>query len=149
MSFATKSTAAPRQAAAFRTARPAPRTARHARHVCMAKTTLEFIRGVEEPNIPEVRLTRSRDGASGTATFIFQNPTVFDASSELGDITGLYMSDAEGTLTTVNVQAMFKNGKPDKIEATYIMRSSFEWDRFMRFMERFAEDKGMAFSKST
>ena len=57
--------------------------ARQARHVCMAKTALEFIRGVEEPNIPEVRLTRSRDGASGTATFIFQNPTVFDASSEL------------------------------------------------------------------
>lgn len=92
----------------------------------MAKTALEFIRGVEEPNIPEVRLTRSRDGASGTATFIFQNPTVFDASSELGDITGLYMSDAEGTLTTVNVQAMFKNGKPDKIEAVYIMRRRAE-----------------------
>lgn len=30
------------------------------------------------------------------------------------------------------VQAKFVNGKPDKIEVKYVMRSSFEWDRFMR-----------------
>jgi Psb28 protein len=29
------------------------------------------------------------------------------------------------------VQAKFVNGKPDRIEARYIMRSSLEWDRFM------------------
>lgn len=33
---------------------------------------------------------------------------------------------------TVDVQAKFVNGKPDKIECKYVMRSSFEWDRFMR-----------------
>lgn len=83
---------------------------------------IEFIKGVEEPTIPDVKLTRSRDGASGVATFLFQNPTVFEASSEVGDITGLYMVDDEGELQTVEVQAKFVNGKPDKIEAKYIMR---------------------------
>ena len=29
------------------------------------------------------------------------------------------------------MQAKFVNGKPDRIEARYIMRSSLEWDRFM------------------
>ncbi|GAB4820949.1 hypothetical protein N2152v2_007995 [Parachlorella kessleri] len=109
---------------------------------------LEFIKGVEEPSIPDVKLTRSRDGSSGTATFTFQNPSVFEASSEVGDITGLYLVDDEGTLQTVEVQAMFVNGKPDKIKAVYVMRSTFEWDRFMRFMERYAEDKGLGFSKA-
>ena len=33
------------------------------------------------------------------ATFIFQNPAIFEASSELGDITGLYMNDDEGAIT--------------------------------------------------
>lgn len=33
------------------------------------------------------------------ATFVFQNPAIFEASSELGDITGLYMNDDEGTIT--------------------------------------------------
>lgn len=32
------------------------------------------------------------------ATFVFQNPAIFEASSELGDITGLYMEDDEGTI---------------------------------------------------
>lgn len=97
--------------------------------------------------MPDVRLTRSRDGSSGTATFVFAEPSIFEASSELGDITGLYMVDDEGVITTVDVQAKFVNGKPDRIEAKYIMRSTFEWDRFMRFMERYADEKGLGFQK--
>jgi photosystem II protein len=93
-----------------------------------------------------VKLTRSRDGSSGTATFVFESPAIFEASSELGDITGLYMDDNEGTLTTVDVQAKFVNGKPARIEAKYVMRSAFEWERFMRFMERYAEEKGLGFA---
>jgi len=111
--------------------------------------TLEFIKGVEEPTIPDVKLTRSRDGSNGIATFVFENPSVFEASSELGDITGLYMNDDEGTIQTVEVQAKFLNGKPSAIEAKLVMRSAFEWDRFMRFMERYAEEKGLGFNKSS
>jgi photosystem II protein len=83
---------------------------------------LEFIIGIEEPTIPDVKLTRSRDGASGIATFVFEQPAIFEASSEMGDITGLYMNDDEGTITTVEVQAKFVNGKPSKIEAKHVMR---------------------------
>jgi photosystem II protein len=96
--------------------------------VCMA-SNIQFIKGVNEPSIPDVKLTRSRDGASGVASFTFTSPSVFEASSELGDITGLYLVDDEGTLQTVDVQAKFVNGKPDRIEAKYVMRSTFEWDR--------------------
>lgn len=142
------STSGVRRARAFTQSRCSVRPPmKHCQISCMA-AKIEFIKGVEEPTIPDVKLTRSRDGASGVATFLFQNPTVFEASSEVGDITGLYMVDDEGELQTVEVQAKFVNGKPDKIEAKYIMRSTFEWDRFMRFMERYAEDKGLGFQKS-
>ena len=60
--------------------------------------------GVKEPTTPDVRLTRSKDGSSGTATFVFNQPAVFEASGELGDITGLYLIDTEGELSTVDVQ---------------------------------------------
>ena len=33
------------------------------------------------------------------------------------------------------------------IEARYMMRSQFEWDRFMRFMDRYAESNGLGFEK--
>ena len=100
-----------------------------------------------EEVVPDVRLTRSKDGANGTATFVFNQPSVFEASSEFGDITGLYMLDDEGEILTVEVSAKFVNGKPDRIEAIHIMRSPGEWDRFMRFMERYSEDKGLGFQK--
>eukprot|EP00884_Botryococcus_braunii_P009413 jgi/Botrbrau1/18473/Bobra.0072s0055.1 len=113
--------------------------------ICMS-SSIQFIKGVDEPSVPDVSLTRSRDGSSGVATFVFTQPSVFEASNELGDITGLYLIDDEGTLQTVDVQAKFVNGKPDRIEAKYVMRSAFEWDRFMRFMERYADDHQLGFT---
>lgn len=53
---------------------------------------IEFIRGLEEKTVPDVKLTRARDGSSGTATFKFDNPNVFDASTTAqGDITGMFL----------------------------------------------------------
>ena len=93
-------------------------------------SSIQFIKGVKEPTVPDVKLTRARDGSSGTASFVFKEPSVFEADNELGDITGMFLVDDEGTLSTVDVQAKFLNGKPDRIEAKYIMRSGFEWDRW-------------------
>jgi hypothetical protein len=42
-----------------------------------------------------VKLTRSRTGANGTAIFIFNNPDVFEGMAEMGEITGMFMSDEE------------------------------------------------------
>ena len=112
------------------------------------KPVIQFIRGVDERVVPDVKLTRSRDGTNGVAIFNFDQPSVFDSSKELGDITGLYMLDEEGTLSTVDVSAKFLNGKPARIEGQYIMRSKKEWDRFMRFMERYAKENQLGFVKS-
>lgn len=127
---------------------PCSRRSKAPRHalVCQA-ASLQFIKGFDEPSVPDVKLTRSKDGTSGTATFVFDAPSIFESSEELGDITGLYMIDDEGELSTVDVAAKFVNGKPDRIEAKYIMRSAFEWDRFMRYMERYAEQQGLGFQK--
>ena len=65
--------------------------------VCMA-ADIQFIRGVNEPSIPDVNLTRARDGSTGTATFVFPSPSVFEASSELGEITGKMQESLELTM---------------------------------------------------
>jgi photosystem II protein len=116
--------------------------------ICEA-ASLQFIKGVNESTVPDVSLRRSRTGTAGQAMFTFENPSIFQASSELGDITGLFMIDDEGTLSTTDVKARFVNGKPQAIEAKYSMRSQFEWDRFIRFMDRYAEANGLGFEKST
>ncbi|OVA02303.1 Photosystem II Psb28 [Macleaya cordata] len=113
----------------------------------MVKPVIQFIQGTDEQTIPDVRLTKSRDGTNGMAIFSFEEPSVFDSSGELGEITGFYMIDEEGVLQSVDVSAKFVNGKPSRIEAKYIMRTPRDWDRFMRFMERYSNANGLQFVK--
>ena len=73
---------------------------------------------LDEKVLPDVRLTRSRNGSTGTATFRFKNPTVLDKSTvKQGEITGMYLIDKEGMLETRDVNARFVNGKPQAIES--------------------------------
>jgi len=108
---------------------------------------IQFSRGIAEEVIPDVRMTRSRDGSNGTATFYFQNPKALGNDSMV-DITGMYMVDEEGEIVTREVKAKFVNGQPEAIEAVLVMKSVAEWERFVRFMERYANENELGFSKS-
>ena len=113
------------------------------------KAKIQFIKGLDEKISPDVLLTRSRDGSTGTATFRFKNPDILDKhTSKQGEITGMYLIDEEGILETRNVNAKFVNGKPEAIESIYIMKSPEAWDRFIRFMERYGETNGLVFTKA-
>nr|YP_009093366.1 photosystem II protein W [Cerataulina daemon]AIR76039.1 photosystem II protein W [Cerataulina daemon] len=110
---------------------------------------IQFVKGINEKVLPDVRLTRSRDGSTGTATFKFKNPQILEKNTAReGEITGMYLIDEEGTLETRDVNALFLNGKPEIIESIYIMKSPESWDRFMRFMERYGESNGLVFTKA-
>lgn len=108
---------------------------------------IEFAKGVKEEVVPDVRLTRSKDGSNGRAIFYFQNPQALDP--EFGEeITGMYLIDEEGEMVTREVKGKFVNGQAEAVEAIYPIKSEKEWDRFMRFMERYAEENGLGFSKA-
>ena len=110
---------------------------------------IQFIKGIDEKVLPDIRLTRSRYGSTGSATFRFKNANILDKSLALnGEITGMYMIDKEGVLETRDVSARFVNGKPQAVESIYIMKSAEAWDRFMRFMERYGESNGLVFTKA-
>ncbi len=108
--------------------------------------TMQFFPGTDEPVVPQVKLTRSKDGSTGTASFVFENPKALSGDN-IDGITGLYMVDEEGELVTKDVNARFVNGQPFALEAMYIIRSSGEWDRFIRFMERYSDANGMGLTK--
>jgi photosystem II protein len=104
---------------------------------------IQFSRGVDEGVVPDVRITRSKDGSNGTATFYFQRPNAL-ANNSTDDITGMYLIDDEGELTTREVKAKFINGQPEALEALYVMKSSEQFERFIRFMERYADENGLS-----
>ncbi|MEA5533118.1 photosystem II reaction center protein Psb28 [Crocosphaera sp. XPORK-15E] len=108
---------------------------------------IQFSRGVSETVAPQVRLTRGKSGNSGTAIFHFESPNIL-LSESTEDITGMYLVDEEGEIVTREVKGKFINGKPTSVEAILIMNSSEEWERFMRFMERYAKENDLGFSQA-
>ncbi len=108
---------------------------------------IEFAKGIVEESVPDVRLTRSRDGSNGQAIFRFEESKILD-SGNTQEVTGMYMIDEEGELLTREVNCKFINGEPTALEATYVMKSAQEWDRFIRFMERYAEENGLGLNRS-
>ena len=110
---------------------------------------IQFIKGLDEKVSPDIRLTRSRDGSTGTATFKFKKPNMLDKRTlKEGEITGMYLIDEEGILETRDVSVMFFKGKPEAIRSIYIMKNTDGWDRFMRFMERYCKNNGLIFTKA-
>jgi photosystem II protein len=108
---------------------------------------IQFSQGIAEPAIPNVRLTRSPDGQKGRAIFYFDSPQVLSREST-EEVTGMYLIDEEGEIVSREVKAKFVNGRPQSLESILILNSPAEWDRFMRFMERYAQEHGLEFSKS-
>ena len=107
---------------------------------------IQFSRGIKEDVVPDIRLTRAKDLSDGTATFYFDRPKAL--IEEDGEVTGMYMVDEEGELSTRDVNGKFVNGEPAGIEAVFVMRGQEEWDRFMRFMERYANENGLGLTKN-
>lgn len=108
---------------------------------------IQFVKGISEEVVPDVRLTRSRDGSNGTATFIFEYPSALSNKGN-DEITGMYLIDEEGEIVTREVKGKFVNGEPTALEAILLMKSLGEWERFMRFMERYAQEHDLGFTKS-
>jgi len=112
----------------------------------VSQAAIQFFRGINEPVVPDIRLTRSRDGRTGQATFVFEKPQAL-APETLGDIGGMWMVDEEGEMVTREVNGKFVNGKPSALEATYTWKTEQDFERFMRFAERYAEANGLGYSQ--
>jgi len=110
---------------------------------------IQFIKGINENVLPDIRLTRSKDGSTGTATFNFKKANVLNKSLKLtGEITGMYMIDHEGVLETRDVKANFIHGELQSVTSIYVIKTFDDWCRFMRFMERYGKTHNLVFIKA-
>ena len=97
----------------------------------MKDVAIQFFNGVDEKVIPQIRLTKSKDGHAGQAFFRFDNPEAL-LSDNFKDIQGMYLIDEEGQITTreINIAVSKNNGKYTAIEAVYTWRSEIDFNRF-------------------
>ena len=107
---------------------------------------IQFYEGTDEPVVPEIRLTRGRDGSTGQALFSFEKPQALSSITE-GEITGMRMIDSEGEILTKEVKVKFVDGEPIFLEAVYVWKTTPDFDRFMRFANSYAKSNGLGYSE--
>ena len=115
----------------------------------MRKASIQFIQGIEETVVPEIRLEKSKNSNTGQAIFTFLRPAVFTFQN-FKEINGMYLIDEEGEmiLTEINVAVSKKNGKYTAIQAIYIWKTQKDFERFMRFANRYAKEKGLGYQET-
>jgi photosystem II protein len=77
--------------------------------------------------------------------FVFDEPEAL-APEALGDIAGMFMVDEEGELVSREVKARFVNGKASALEVTYTWKTTADFERFMRFAQRYADGHELGFA---
>jgi photosystem II protein len=119
----------------------------------MMKPQIQFLSGFEEITVPRrVRLTRSENGETGTATFLFFEPTVFSLFLDITFpglilITGMDLLWDKKKITSKDIKIYFKEGKPVVIRAILIFQNSKDWFNFFNFMSSYSKETGLSFTE--
>ena len=114
----------------------------------MATIAIQFFNGIDEKVVPQIRLTKSKSGHAGQAYFRFENPDAL-LSDDFKEIQGMYLLDEEGQITTreIHIAVSRKNGSYKAIEAIYSWRTERDFNRFMRFANRYAKEYGLLYER--
>ena len=111
-------------------------------------TSIEFIKNKKELTLPIIKLTKSRNGKTGTATFIFIQPSLFLSSNfQINSINGMYLIWENNKIEAKDIEIFFKNGRPYIIRAILIFKNSTEWFHFLNFMNYYSKETGLSFNQ--
>ena len=108
---------------------------------------IEFSEGVKELELPIIKLTKSKNGKTGTACFIFINPIIFNCYP-FQSIDGMYLIWENNKIVTNDIFILFKAGKPFLLKAIFIFKNSYEWFNFLNFMNCYSKETGLFFAET-
>ena len=98
---------------------------------------IQFIKGKNEKDLPEIHLFRNADGKKGQAIYKFNTPTTITIEN-YKSIKKMYLIDEEGELSTREIDLSISHKKIMEVTSSYNWYSEKEFKRFMRFAERYA-----------
>lgn len=110
--------------------------------------SIQFLENISEKTLPIVKLTKSRNGKTGTATFLFIKPSIFsEFSSQIFVINGMYLVWENKKIFTKDIEILFKNGKPFALKTILIFKNAIEWFNFLNFMNLYSKETGLLFAE--
>ena len=98
---------------------------------------IQFVKGKDEEDIPEIRLTRNHDGKKGQAIYIFNKPTTITIDN-FRSIQKMYLIDEEGEISTRKIDISISENNIKEVKSTLNWNLEKEFERFIRFAERYA-----------
>ena len=98
---------------------------------------IQFVKGKNEKDHPEIRLFRNFDGKKGKAVYKFYKPTTITLKN-FKDVQKMYLIDSEGELSTRKIDLSISEDHVKEIKSIYNWNSEKEFERFMRFATRYA-----------
>ena len=98
---------------------------------------IQFIKGTDEKDHPEIALFRDLDGKKGQAIYKFSNPSTITLEN-FKSIHKMYLIDEEGELSTRKIDLSICKNEIKEVKSIYNWKSEKEFKRFMRFAERYA-----------
>ena len=99
--------------------------------------TIQFIKGKDERDHPEIRLFRNHDGKTGKVLYKFSKPKTITLEN-FNSIQRMYLIDQEGILSTRKIDLSISDNNSMEVKSTYNWGSEKEFERFMRFARRYA-----------
>ena len=101
---------------------------------------IQFIKGKNEKENPEIRLFRNVDGRKGKAVYKFYKPTTITIKN-FKLVQKMYLIDSEGELSTKKIDLYISENHVKEVKSTYNWNSEKEFERFMRFASRYANSQ--------
>ncbi len=101
------------------------------------KVAIQFVKGENEKDHPEIRLFRNLDGKKGKAVYKFCNPSTITLKN-FKSIEKMYLIDCEGELSTKKIELSISQDYVTEVTSTYNWNSEKEFERFMRFASRYS-----------
>ena len=119
----------------------------------MSSTTpsIEFFQGIAE-ELSGVSLRRNKNTGIRNVLMIFESLNALEKFNSFtkGSAQNLSLIDSEGEIlvTPNSLKMIFGGDEGDelkRVECTFEIESDSHWERFTRFMDRYAEANGMEF----
>lgn len=113
--------------------------------------TIEFFEGISE-EVSDVRLRQEKSTGNRNVLMIFEQLEALEKFNSFRQrfSKALNLTDSEGKISIEPDSLRFIYGGPEgddlqRVECSFVIEQDDHWERFMRFMERYAEVNGMAY----
>jgi len=115
--------------------------------------TIEFFDGISE-ELDDVSLRRNKTSGARSVLMTFKHLKSIERFNSFRNrfSGGLKLSDTEGTIQVEPTSVRFIFGGPEgddfeRLECVFEIDRDDHWERFMRFMNRYAEANGMGYGE--